>query len=176
MELKEKTDFFNAIKQLIEKELDVFFSLKDTEDKALKDDLNSFLINSTDKIVDKYCNVLLKEKLAILFEYEKHYLEMVKEYKEEIKFAASLQEDIRKERSKFFSETLKEVSGTLKETGVESSVINHWIKELVASYTKSLDLSSELAKEQIFETIGALKKESKLAASSCVNTSNELID
>ncbi len=176
MELKEKTDFFNAIKQLIEKELDFHFSFKETEDKDLKDDFNSFLINSTEKIVDKYCNVSLRERLAILFEYEKHYLEMVKEYKEEIKFAASLQEDIRKERSKFFSETLKEVSGTLKETGIESSVINHWIIELVASYTKSLDLSSELAKEQVFETIGALKQDGKTAASSCINNSNKLID
>ena len=57
MELKEKTDFFNAIKQLIEKELDFHFSFKETEDKDLKDDFNSFLINSTEKIVDKYCGI-----------------------------------------------------------------------------------------------------------------------
>ena len=57
----------------------------------------------------------LQEKLKVLYEYEKNYLELIKEYKEEIKFAAALQEDLRKERTKFFSEALKEVSQTLKE-------------------------------------------------------------
>lgn len=106
-------------------------------------------------------NSALNSKLSLLFEYEKHYLDLVKDYKEEIKFAASLQEDIRKERANFFASTLKEVSKTLKDTDVDSKVTASWIEELVSSYTKSLDLSSDLAKEQTFETFGVLKKESK---------------
>ena len=48
-------------------------------------------------------------KLELLYEYEKHYLELIKGYKEEIKFASALQEDLRRERSQFFTQTLKEV-------------------------------------------------------------------
>ncbi|URT78604.1 hypothetical protein [Klebsiella pneumoniae] len=57
-------------------------------------------------------------------------MQLIAEYKEEIKFASSLQEDLRKERAKFFSETLKEVHQTLNESQVDNEVASKWIKEL----------------------------------------------
>lgn len=106
----------------------------------------------------------LQEKLKVLYEYEKNYLELVKAYKEEIKFAATLQEDLRKERTKFFSESLKEVSATLKESQVDSNVASIWIKELVNSYTKSLDLSSGLIEEHAIDMIGEIRQKAKQEA------------
>lgn len=103
----------------------------------------------------------LKSKLEILYSYEKNYLELIKEFKEEIKFASSIQEDLRKERAKFFSETLKEVSSTLKESQVDNSVASIWVKELVNSYTKSLDLSGGLIEEHTLDMIGKIRKEAK---------------
>lgn len=103
----------------------------------------------------------LQEKLKVLYEYEKNYLELLKEYKEEIKFAANIQEDLRKERTKFFSESLKEVSETLKESQVDSKVASIWIKELVSSYTKSLDLSSGLIEEHTLDMIGEIRRDAK---------------
>ena len=85
----------------------------------------------------------------------------MKEYKEEIKFAANIQEDLRKERTKFFSESLKEVSETLKESQVDSKVASIWIKELVSSYTKSLDLSSGLIEEHTLDMIGEIRRDAK---------------
>lgn len=35
----------------------------------------------------------LKERLGIFYEYEKNYLTLIKDFKEEIKFVATLQED-----------------------------------------------------------------------------------
>lgn len=104
----------------------------------------------------------LKSKLEVLYSYEKNYLELVKTYKEEIKFASALQEDLRKERSNFFSETLKEVSKTLSESQVDDAVASKWLKELVDSYTKSLDLSSSLIEEHTLDTIGTIRSEAKL--------------
>lgn len=106
----------------------------------------------------------LQEKLKVLYEYEKNYLELVKNYKEEIKFAATLQEDLRKERTKFFSEALKEVSATLKESQVDSNVASVWIKELVNSYTKSLDLSSGLIEEHTIDMIGEIRQKAQQGA------------
>lgn len=115
------------------------------------------------KICEEVSSDKLSADLKIYFEYEKHYLDMLKEYKEEIKFAAALQEDIRKERASFFSEKLKDVSSTLKETGVDDKVRCEWIKELVKSYTGSLDMSSKLAEEHVEETINEIKhKEQEL--------------
>jgi hypothetical protein len=70
---------------------------------------------------------------------------------------------LRKERSKFFSETLKEVSKTLSESQVDQSVASKWLKELVDSYTKSLDLSSSLIEEHTLDTIGKIRAEAKLS-------------
>ena len=123
------------------------------------------LLYSTDEIIkqilDEVYNERLKTQLNTYYEYEKHYLDMLKEYKEEIKFASTLQEDLRKERANFFSEKLKEVSATLKDTGVDDKVRGEWIKELVKSYTGSLDISDKLVEEHVVETINDIKGKQK---------------
>ena len=104
-------------------------------------------------------------KLQILYEYEKHYLELIKSYKEEIKFANTLQEDLRRERSQFFTQTLKEVMQTMKNAEIEKEVSAKWIADLVESYTKSIDLSGDLAKTHVIEVFSLLKNEAKSQAS-----------
>ncbi len=116
---------------------------------------------TTEKVVDLVTNPLLRERLEILYEFQKHNLDILKDYKEEIKFAATLQEDIRKERAKFFAETLKDVSGTLKETGVDEDVKSRWIQELVSSYTQSLDMSGRLIKDNTIDTIDNINNDIK---------------
>jgi len=114
-------------------------------------------VEIVEKILDEVYNERLRSQLNIYYEYEKHYLDMLKEYKEEIKFASTLQEDLRKERANFFSEKLKEVSATLKDTGVDDKVRGEWIKELVKSYTGSLDISEKLVEEHVVETFNDIK-------------------
>ncbi len=65
----------------------------------------------------------LKEKLDVLYNYEKNYLMLVKEFKEEIKFCKCHTRRFKtKKKAKFFAETLKEVSDTLKKSEVSSEV------------------------------------------------------
>ncbi|HHQ4465321.1 TPA: nickel transporter [Aeromonas veronii] len=133
------------------------------EASGADDSINSELTDILMKELNDYINLeLLKTKLDVLYNFEKNYLELVKEYKEEIKFASSLQEDLRKERAKFFSETLKEVSTTLSESQVDGEVASKWLKELVDSYTKSLNLSGSLIEEHTLDTIGKIRSEAKL--------------
>ena len=115
----------------------------------------------------------LKNKLEILFEYEKHYLELIKEYKEEIKFSASLQEDLRRERSQFFTQILREVSETLKNADVDSKVASQWTQDLVDSYTKSIELSSDLAKTHAIDVIGKLRESTKAEVQSLIEENEE---
>lgn len=128
--------------------------------------------NITKKLLEMSSNALLRERLEILHEYEKHYLDLIKDYKEEIKFAAALQEDIRKERAKFFSETLKDVSSTLKSTEADKEVIKEWTRDLVSSYTKSLDVTSKLASEQVQEIFTSIQEESKDTIKKATKTEN----
>ena len=102
-----------------------------------------------------------KTKLDLLFQYEKHYLELIKEYKEEIKFANTMQEDLRREKTQFFTQTLKDVIQTMKTAEIDKNVSGQWIQELVASYTKSIDLSGDLAKTHAIEVLSMLTSETK---------------
>ena len=106
-----------------------------------------------------------KSKLELLYQYEKHYLGLIKEYKEEIKFANTLQEDLRRERTQFFTQTLKDVIQTMNVAQVDNAVSAQWIQELVGSYTKSIDLSGDLAKTHVIEILSILTGESKREAS-----------
>ena len=126
-----------------------------------KEKIKAIASSITKEAINATANTVLEEKMEILYKYEKHYLDILKEFKDEIKFAASLQEDIRKERAKFFAETLKEVSATLKTTEVDKSVISEWTKDLVKSYTKSLDASSLLATEQVQEILSTIQNDGK---------------
>ncbi|EGX6952298.1 nickel transporter [Aeromonas hydrophila] len=133
------------------------------EASGADDSINSQLTEVLIKELNDYISLeLLKTKLEVLYNFEKNYLDLVKEYKEEIKFASTLQEDLRKERAKFFSETLKEVSATLSESQVDGEVASKWLKELVDSYTKSLNLSGSLIEEHTLDTIGKIRSEAKL--------------
>jgi len=126
-----------------------------------KDEKDGVIRNITENIVSVLSNDLLKERLEILYDYEKKYLELTKAYKEEIKFAATLQEDTRKERSKFFSEVLQDVHKTLENVKMDKKATDLWISELVTSYTKSLDISSELAKDHVLDMMGILRDSSR---------------
>ncbi len=144
----------------LQKILDDVFSTSDIDSNA-----KAALIKTITLRVGQYTDLTnLKAKLAVLYEYEKNYLELIKTYKEEIKFAGSLQEDLRKERAKFFSETLKEVSSALESSQVDTHVASIWLKELVDSYTKSLDLSSGLIEENTLDMIGKIRIEAKYEA------------
>lgn len=100
-------------------------------------------------------------KLELLYQYERHYLNLIKEYKEEIKFANTLQEDLRRERSQFFTQTLKDVVQTMKNAEVDKNIAAQWLEDLVSSYSKSIDLSSDLAKTHVIQVLNIFKEEAK---------------
>ncbi|MDZ9149400.1 hypothetical protein SNC80_13460 [Escherichia coli] len=54
------------------------------------------------------------------------------------------------------------VHQTLSESQVDNEVASKWIKELVGSYTKSLDLSGGLVEEHTLDTIACIRAEAKL--------------
>lgn len=108
---------------------------------------------------EKKNNNPIRVKLSNLYEHEKHLLDLLKDYKEEIKFAISLQTELRKEQANFFSSTLKEVCDSLKDEQISKECAKKWIEDLVASYTSSLKLSYQLTDENIMTSIGNIKEE-----------------
>ncbi|MFT8700691.1 MAG: hypothetical protein ABF802_06815 [Acetobacter orientalis] len=149
------------LKEVIKSSIDEAFSLYPIVNDENRLPIEALKKNLTDKILEIKKTSIINDRLATLFAYEKNYLELLKEYKEEIKFASSLQEDLRKERAKFFSSVLDEVSNTLKNSQVDEKVASSWIVELVNSYTKSLDSSSNIVSENTLESISSLREKSK---------------
>lgn len=149
-------DFVDIINECFE-ELDVNPNIKEAIKKTIILNFDSHLTE-----------VKYRSRLQMLFEYEKNYLTLIKEFKEEIKFIGSIQEDLRKERAKFFSDTLREVSNAMKDSQVSTDVANQWIQELVNSYTKSLDVSAALIEEHTFDTIGNIRNKAKETINSTV--------
>lgn len=146
---KEKIE--NRISELIESlELEIEGSKSST--------LTRKLVNIVDEATSE---TSLTNMLKILYENEEHHLRLIKEYKEEIKFANSVQEDVRRERVQFFTQILREVTESLNNAQLDSNVTSKWIHELVESYTKSLDLSSELAKTHVVDILGLINEETK---------------
>jgi hypothetical protein len=136
-----------------------FFSgSSDHKQKFIQEEIN-MATNDNSPISAEF--LATQSKLNLLYQYEKHYLDLIKEYKEEIKFAASLQEDLRRERSQFFTQTLNDVMQTMKTAEVDKAVSARWVEDLVASYTKSLDLSSDLAKTHVVQVLSIFKEEAK---------------
>ena len=148
-------DLRTQIKQLLEIELG--------NSKLADANNNKALSSISDIITTKILEIIkfqaVENKLAVYLKYEQEYLKILKDNKEEIKFACSIQEDIRKERAKFFSETLKEVSASLKSTGLDDATVSDYIKELVSSYTNSLDASANFAREQATGDLAQIQSE-----------------
>ncbi len=89
------------------------------------------------------------EQLDLLYNYQERYLMLIREYKEEIKFLNNTQEDLRKERAKFFSITLEEVSLSLKNSSIEEKTSQVWIKQLVDSFSQSIDISQNIVENEV---------------------------
>ncbi|GAB3442120.1 hypothetical protein [Insolitispirillum peregrinum] len=132
--------------------------------KKIIDGIGSIDNNNSADLVRKLTDIVkerygeeLDARLKRLFEMEKQCLMVVKEFKEEIKFMQSAQEDIRRERAQFFATTLRDVSQNLTQAQVDSPVASRWLEELVSSYTQSLNLSDGLVRSSSIDLIGQIR-------------------
>ena len=153
----------DAIKSQLKKEFESSLKAVCSEEEQKK--MTGLAERYSDAMASRILDIVecpMRDKtLQVLYNHEKHYLDILKEYKEEIKFAASLQAEIRKEQSAFFSSTLKEVCNSLKETQIAKEHQARWIYDLVLSYTSSLKISSKLAEEHVIQLLGDIQQEAE---------------
>tara|TARA_R100000789_G_scaffold95873_1_gene96785 strand:- start:588 stop:1130 length:543 start_codon:yes stop_codon:yes gene_type:complete len=136
-------------------------SLPGQVDQETKERANQLIRNNIEQLDSVSKTIQTEEELKILFSYQQNYLNLIREFKEEIKFLNTTQEDLRKERSKFFSNTLEEVNESLKKSSIDEKLTQQWTQQLVDSYTDSLDTSSELVRTKVMETVEEMKNKSE---------------
>lgn len=79
----------------------------------------------------------------LLFDYEKHYMQLLTTHKSDIEFIATLLKELRSEQNES-TERIIELDKKLDEQGVDEDVKNIWLKHLVENLNRSFQLSNEL--------------------------------
>ena len=79
--------------------------------------------------------------LQTLYDYEKHYMDLVKKYKPEIEFISSLQNAHTQEVKKFYQFDLPAIQEKLSKEPVDEETKNEWLKHLEEHISKSFDMS-----------------------------------
>lgn len=119
--------------------------------------------NSHGNCFDEFNDISQKRKnptIQILFEYEKHYLEMLKKYGNEIKFIQDMLSSFRKEQEDFYSTILPNIIEKLRQDdGIDVEMKNIWLSRLTANIERSFNLSENLINDYAIKNLDEFKAE-----------------
>ena len=82
--------------------------------------------------------------LQVLYDYEKHYMELIRQYKNEIVFIENMLKDYRQENIDFFNNQLSKISQKLDAEHIDKDMKNAWLKRLEENMNRSFAISEKL--------------------------------
>ncbi|WP_289146616.1 hypothetical protein [uncultured Megamonas sp.] len=82
--------------------------------------------------------------LQVLYDYEKHYMELIKQHKNEIIFIENMLKDYRQENIDFFNNQLSRISQKLDAEHINKDMKNAWLKRLEENMNRSFAISEKL--------------------------------
>lgn len=82
--------------------------------------------------------------LQVLYDYEKHYMELIRQYKNEIVFIENMLKDYRQENIDFFNNQLAKISQKLDAEHINKDMKNAWLKRLEENMNRSFAISEKL--------------------------------
>lgn len=98
----------------------------------------------------------------MLYEYERHYMRLVKDFRHEIEFIDGLHTKHAREVEKFYSEDLPAIIKKLETEPIADDVRREWLKHLEEHMTKSFEMSQKfldaLTTKKVEEFNAALRK------------------
>ena len=111
---------------------------------------------------DEFKDISPKKKdptIQVLYEYEKHYLEMIRKYGEEIKFIQDLLQEYRKEYKTFYETTLPQVKKKLMEdVCIDEEMKRVWLNRFITNVERSFGLSETLINDYAIKNLDEFKK------------------
>lgn len=97
--------------------------------------------------------------IHVLFEYEKHYMELVREYSSEIKFIEDMLKAFRAEQTQFYEKTLPQISRSMTEDqSVDDEMKKVWLNRLSTNLDRSYLISEKLINDYATKSIDEFKK------------------
>lgn len=82
--------------------------------------------------------------LQVLYDYEKHYMELIKQHKNEIVFIENMLKDYRQENIDFLNNQLSRISQKLDAEHIDKDMKNAWLKRLEENMNRSFAISEKL--------------------------------
>ena len=79
--------------------------------------------------------------LQMLYDYEKHYMELIKAHRPEIEFINQLHSQHTQEVKKFYQQDLPEIQKKLSSEPIDEEIRREWLKHLEQHMSKSFDMS-----------------------------------
>lgn len=96
--------------------------------------------------------------IQVLYEYEKHYLEMLRKYSNEIEFIQKMLSNFREEQAKFYHQILPDIEDKLKgDEAINDEMRRIWIDRLVANMDRSFNLSESLINDYAVKNLDEFK-------------------
>ena len=82
--------------------------------------------------------------LQVLYDYEKHYMELIRQHKNEIVFIENMLKDYRQENIDFFNNQLSKISQKLDAEHIDKDMKNACLKRLEENMNRSFAISEKL--------------------------------
>ena len=111
---------------------------------------------------DEFNDIPQKKKdptIQVLYEYEKHYLEMLKKYSDEIRFIQDMLARFRNEQELFYHKLLPDISKKLSEdAGIDDEMKKIWLNRLTTNIERSFSLSETLINDYATKSLDESKQ------------------
>lgn len=115
----------------------------------------------SDNCFNEFDDVSPKRKdpsIQVLYDYEKHYMELVRKYSPEISMIVGMLSDFRNEQEQFYKEILPQIVAKLNEdAGIDAEMRNVWLKRLTTNMDRSFELSETLINDYATKSIDEFK-------------------
>lgn len=96
--------------------------------------------------------------IQVLYDYEKHYMELVKKYSTEISMIEKMLCDFRHEQEEFYKDTLPQIIERLnQDSGVDHEMVEIWLQRLTTNIDRSFGLSETLINDYTTKSIDEFK-------------------
>jgi hypothetical protein len=114
-----------------------------------------------DNCFDEFDDISPKRKepsIQTLYDYEKHYMELVRKYSTEITMIAKMLSDFRDEQKEFYEEILPQVSEKLnQEEIIDNEMKKRWLTQFKANMDRSFSLTETLINNYTTKKIDEFK-------------------
>lgn len=101
------------------------------------------------------------QTIADLFECQKAYAQLIREYKEEFEYIQCSLAELREEQRNFYEIELPKIIEVLNCDEVEKDAQRMWIDELQKSMSKSFQMSEKLMNDLAIKQMDEFKKEAE---------------